>query len=219
LKKLIAIGLMFCAWSTWADVSVVREFAPEPGRAPEMMKAAVEARAIQQKLGASVYIGTDQDGHLQYGVSFPDWAAWAKFDAAMQASPEWAAFWQKYANTNPASKLVGTVFLDQPLVAKATAVTVVYGFKVKPGRFNDFMKLAQEAAAIQTKLGASPGINVDDLGNVWYETACDSWAAWAAFDAALRKSPEWAAFEAKVDKDPIGELMRVIRIQEYKPAM
>jgi len=210
---------MLCASGAWADVAVVNEWQPEPGRAADMYAAAVEARAIHEKLGATVWIGTDQEAHMHYVLSFADWGAWAKFDAALQASKDWAAWIAKYTSTTPAAMNVNVLYLDQPLVAKSTPVTIVYGWKVNPGKGAAFMALAQEAAGIHAKLGASPGINVDDLGNVWYETACESWAAWATFDAALRKSPEWAAFLKKADADPTGELMRVIRIQQYKPAM
>lgn len=220
MKKLIVLLLAsVCASGAWADVSVVREWQPAPGRAAEMYAAAVEAQAIHEKLGARVWIGTDQDGLMQYALSFADWAAWAKFNAAVATSKEWAAWTAKYTSTTPAATSVGVAYLDQPLVAKATAVTVVYGWKTNPGRFNDFMKVAQEGAAIQSKLGASSGISIDDLGNVWYESAFDSWAAWAAFDAALRKSPEWTAFIDKVSKDPTAKLFRVIRLTQYKPAM
>ena len=37
--------------------------------------AAVEAQAIRQKLGARVWIGTDQNGDMQYVLSFADWPA------------------------------------------------------------------------------------------------------------------------------------------------
>ena len=125
----------------------------------------------------------------------------------------------KYTSKTPAAKSVGVLFLNQPLVAKSTPVTVVYGWKINPGRGADFMALAREAAAIQAKLGASPGINVDEIGQVWYETAFDSWAAWAAYADALAKSQEWADFMKKAGADPAAQLMRVIRLTEYKPSM
>jgi hypothetical protein len=76
VKELIVFVIAaICASGVWADVSVVREWQPEPGRAGEMYAAAVEAQAIRQKLGARVWIGTDQNGDMQYVLSFADWPA------------------------------------------------------------------------------------------------------------------------------------------------
>jgi hypothetical protein len=70
-----------------------------------MYAAAVEAQAIHQKLGARVWIGTDQNGHMQYAMSLADRAAWAQFDAAVAASKEWAAFEDKIAKDPTAARL------------------------------------------------------------------------------------------------------------------
>jgi hypothetical protein len=214
MKKTIALLIALCGSVAWADVSVVREWQPEPGRAAEMYQRANEARAIHEALGASVYIASDQNNNMHYVLTFADWGAWAKFTAASQASKEWAAFVAKLNTGTPSATSVNVLFLNQPVVAKATAVTIVYGWKVNPGKGAAFVALAQQAAAIHTKLGASPGINIDDLGNVWYETAFDSWAAWAAFDAASAKSKEWTDFLANANKEPMAELVRVLRLQQ-----
>ncbi len=182
-----------------------------------MFQRATEAKAIQEKLGAAVNIYTDQNNHMNYVLAFSDWAAWAKFSAAAAGSKEWTAFVAKLNSGTPSATSVDVLFLDQPLLAKTTPVTVVYKWEIIPGKGAAFMALAKEAAGIQTKLGASPGINVDDLGNVWYETAFDSWAAWAAFDAAMAKSADWAAFLARANKDPSAKLTRVLRLQQYSP--
>ncbi len=217
MKRLILLLATLCASYAFADVSVVREWQPEPGHAAEMFQRATEAKAIHEKLGAAVSIYTDQDNHMHYVLGFSDWAAWAKFAAASARSKEWMAFLAKLNTTTPSATSVGVLFLNQPLVAKTTPVTVVRKWEMVPGKGAAFMALAQEAAGIQAKLGASPGINVDELGNVWYETAFDSWEAWAAFSAAMAKSADWAAFIAKANKDPSAKLTRVLRLQQYSP--
>ncbi len=181
-----------------------------------MFQRASEASAIFGKLGATIWMGADQNGHLHFVTSFADWGAWAKFAAAAEASKEVAAFNAKLG-ADPSATNVNTLFLDQPLLAKVTPVTVVYHWEIDTGKTGAFVALAQEAAGIQAKLGASPGINVDDVGDVWYETAFDSWAAWAAFEAAAAKSKEWSDFLARANKDPIAHLTRVIRIQQFNP--
>lgn len=213
MRILIVFLMVVGASAVWADVAVIREFAPETGRAGEMLQTAAQARAIHEKLGASVYVGTDQSGNVHYALSFADWAAWAKFDAAVGKSKEWNDFMQN-VGANPPGEMVNVLFLNVPVVPKTTPVTIVYGWDVTPGMTDAFMALAQEAAAIHTKLGASPGISIDDLGNVWYEIGFDSWAAWAAFDAAQQKSAEWEAFFTKAGQVGAGELIRVIRIEQ-----
>ena len=219
MKKVIVFLAAMWAFAAWAaNVSEIRVFKPANGRYMDMMQEAVEARAIQEKLGATVYIGSDQNGNLQYGVTFPDWGAWAAFGAKLQASKDWAAFIKKVDVANPASTQVNVFYLDTPVVPKTLPVTVVYSWDIDykvPGAFDKFMAMAQQAVAIQTKLGASPGINVDQLGNVHYETAFDSWASWAKFTAALEKDSEWTALMKKVNDAPTAELVNVTMIETY----
>ena len=49
--------------------------------------------------------------------------------------------------------------------------------------------------------------------------ASKEWAAWVAYADALAKSQEWADFMKKAGADPTAQLMRVIRLTEYKPSM
>jgi hypothetical protein len=201
-----------------ASVSEVRVFKPANGRYVEMMQEGAEAKAIQEKLGATVFIGSDQNGNLQYVLTFADWGAWAAFGAKLSKSKEWAAFIKKVDVANPASTQAQVFYLDTPVVAKTLPVTVVYSWDIDykvPNAFDSFMATAQQAVAIHTRLGASPGINVDQLGNVHYETAFDSWASWAKFSAALEKDAEWIALNKKAGETPTAELVGVLMIETY----
>jgi len=217
MEKLIVFLAAVWAAGAWASVSEVHEFEPAAGQAAAMYQAATEAKAIQTKLGATVFIGTDlATGNLQYVLTFPDWGAWAAFEPKLQASKDWAAFIKKYDVANPASTQVGMLFIDTPVVAKTLPVATVFSWKILPGKFDAFMAIAQKAVAIHNALGASAGINIDDVGNVHYELTFDSWASWAKFNAALQKSAEWAALLKEANATPTGELMRVLRVEEFK---
>lgn len=217
MKKLIVFLTAMWAFAAWASVSEVREFAPTAGQGAALYKAAGEARAIHQKLGATVYVGTDIiTGNLVYVLTFPDWGAWAAFGTKLMASSDWSAFNAKYDVANPVSTPLPAVYVESPVVAKTLPVSMVFLWKIAPGKSDAFMKLAQEAVGIHTALGASPGINVDDLGNISYELGFDSWASWAKFADASAKSKEWADFLKRANADPSGELVRVVRLEEYK---
>lgn len=219
MKRLVVfVAAAMWAVCAWASVSEVRLFEPAPGRSAEMMKAAVDARAIQEKLGATVFIGVSQTGTLHYVATFPDWGAWAAFATKMATSKEWTAFMQKYDVADPNSKPGGVFYVDTPVVAKTLPVTVVYSWDINykvPGAFDTFMASAQQSVAIHSKLGASPGINIDQLGNVHYELAFDSWASWAKFSAALQKDADWAALMKQANATPTAELVNVYMIDTY----
>jgi hypothetical protein len=217
MKKVIVFVAAMWAFGAWASVSQVFEYKPNPGQDTAMYKAALEARAIQQPLGATVFIGTDlTTGNVQYVLTFADWSAWAAFGPKLQASKDWAAWVAKYNVPNPTSTPVGSVFVDTPVVAKTQPVGMVFSWKILPGKFDAFMAIAQKAVAIHNALGASAGINIDDVGNVHYELTFDSWASWAKFNTSLQKSPEWTALMKDANATPTGELMRVSRVEEFK---
>jgi hypothetical protein len=218
MKRLfVLVGAMWaCAAS--ADVSEASLWQPAPGRSAEMYQAASEARAIQEKLGAVVFIGTDQLGQMLYETTFKDWGAWAAFVTKMRASKEWTAWVAKYFVANPNSTQVGSWYLNSPVVGKTQAVTAVYSWDINnevPGAFDAFMAIAQQAVPIQAALGGSPGINIDELGNVHYSLSFDSWESWAKFNAALEKSTEWAALLKKANEKPTAELVKVYMVDTY----
>lgn len=87
------------------DGSVYQVFIwqPELGRGDDLFEAAMEARTIHEKAGASVGIYYDQLNRMHYGMSFENWDAWAKFQDT--PNEEFAAFMQKQ-NQNPTARLV-----------------------------------------------------------------------------------------------------------------
>jgi hypothetical protein len=217
MKKLIVFLAAMWTFGAWASVSEIREFVPAAGQTGALYKAATEARAIHQQLGATVSIGTDLiTEHMLYMLTFADWGAWAAFNTKLAASKDWDAFITKLDVTNPTSTQLPVTYIDSPVVAKTLPVSMVSIWKTVPGKLDAFLKLAQEAVAIDNSLGASAGFGIDDVGNVGFEVAFDSWASWAKFDAASQKSPEWAAFIKKANAEQTGELVRVLRVEEFK---
>ena len=215
MKKLIVFLAAMWALGAWAGVTEVRMFEATPGHGADLMKAAVEARAIQQKLGATPFIGTDQMGRMHYVLQFPDWAAWAVFEDKLRASKDWAAFLAKYDLPQPISKQLAVSYLNSPVVAKTMPVTLVTAFKVNPGKTEAFVAEGQEYVALHTKLGASPGISIDPLGNVVYVLAFDSFASEAKFLAASQASKEQAALDKKTNENPMGQAVDFYLVEQY----
>lgn len=219
MKKATALLLLLsCAAGSWADVGVVRIFDPQPGRANDLYAAGAKAEAIQEKLGAIVDVWIDQTGSMHHVMSFANWEAWATFGTALEASNEWTAFIQGFAG-NPPGTPDGVIFLNTPVVAVSKPVALVYSWNVMPGKTGAFIANAQEAAAIHQKLGASVGINIDDLGDVHYEMQFDSWAAWAKYTTAIQQSKEWEAFITKANQNPMAELVNVLRLTKNQAPM
>ncbi len=216
MKRLVIGCLAWCATSVFADVAEVRLWDPLPGRGAETMAAAVEAKAIQEKLGAEVQIGNDQHGNMHYSLIFEDWEAWGKFQAAMDDSKEWAEWFQKFA-ADPPAQPAGVFHVNNPVVAEPNKVSLVYSWDVMPGQGAQMMANAQEAVGLHSKMGASAGINVDQLGNVHYELTFDSWAAWGRFTKAVQASEEWGAFIQRASQEPAAELVQVYMIERYDP--
>ena len=211
MKKLLIAALALLSGYAQAEVADVNIWEPYPGRAADLRDAAQEARSISQKLGIEVYVGLDQRGNLHYGNTADSWETWAKQQAALAESADWQAFVTKY-ESDPSGKLVESFNIFSPMVAETKAVSVVFSWDVYPGKTDEFLTSAQEAAAIQTKLGASVGMHIDDLGDVHYEVTFDSWGAWARWDTAMANSEEWAAFWTAAGEDPTGELRTVYRV-------
>ena len=219
MKRLCMLIIALWTCAAGGDVTEIRQWKAAPGRSAEMMHSAVEARAIQQKLGATVFIGVDQMGILHYAVTFPDWSGWAAFVQAGAASKDWQAFMTKFDVANPNSTNIATYYLETPVVAKTQAVTAVYSWDVDykvPGAFDRMMAGAEKSVKIHSALGASPGINVDQLGNIHYELTFDSWASWAKFGAALPKNAEWNALLKDANEHPSAELVQVYLIETYQ---
>ena len=76
---------------------------PELGRGDDLFQAAMKAKAIHEKTGASVGILFDQLNKLHYLMGFENWDAWAKFQDT--PNEEFAAFMQKQ-NKDPKARSV-----------------------------------------------------------------------------------------------------------------
>ena len=211
MKKLTILCIGLLSVQAWADVAIVNIWSPFPGKNSIMVNEALQSKAVHEKLGAAVSIAFDQDLDMHYVAIFDDWTAYGKFASAAAASEEWQSLWQSFG-TDPAAELARTFMINNPVVADAKPVSLVYSWDVAPGRTSDFLANAQEAMAIHERLGASVGINIDELGDVHYEMTFDSWEAWGAFMAKSASDKELADFFARVNQNPLGELVKVWRL-------
>jgi hypothetical protein len=211
MKKAITLCLALMSANVWSDVAQVNVWTPYPGKAAQTYQNAMQAKALHEKLGATVMISQDQDLNMHYVVTFKDWSEYGKFFDAMNASQEWQALWQKISASGSA-ELTHTFMINNPVVAEAKPVSVVFSWDVDAGRTPDFIAICQGAMPIHKRLGASPGINVDELGNVHYELTFDSWEAWGNYSMKAATDEEWNAYFAKNSENPIASLMKVWRL-------
>jgi len=211
MKKVIALCMTLLAVQAWADVAAVNIWTAYPGKASKMWETAQAAKAIHEKLGATVVIAQDQEGNMHYVVTFKNWADYGKFADALGASQEWQKFWQQ-ASVDPAAERAYTFTIDNPVVAESKPVSMVYSWDVDRGHTADFVAICQGAIPIHKRLGASPGINIDQLGNVHYELTFDSWEAWGNFEEKAATDEEWNAYLDKAGQNPIATLTKVWRI-------
>jgi hypothetical protein len=72
--------------------------------------------------------------------------------------------------------------------------------------------LSEEARKIHERLGASIGINIDELGDVHYEMTFANWEAWGNFQMRVAADEEWNQFWTRANQEPMAELLRVWRI-------
>jgi len=212
-KFLLTCAVLVSGYAT-ADVGSGTLWDPVAGRTDELYEVATQAKAIQEKLGANVSIATDQDGNMHFFSVFDNWESWGKFQAKLAANADWQALVAKF-EADPPAEQGETFHINMPVVAKPNNVSVVFVWFVQPGRNADMIANAQEAVGIDAKLGASAGISIDDLGDLYYELTFDSWEAWGKYATAVQSSEEWAAFIAKVSQDPAAELMKVYRLNTY----
>jgi hypothetical protein len=75
----------------------------------------------------------------------------------------------------------------------------------------------QQFVPVDTKLGASVGIDIDELGNAHYEASFESYAAHGKWIMAVQKSPERAALMKKANASPEAELVRYDLIEQCTP--
>jgi hypothetical protein len=211
MRKGITLCLALLAAQAFADVAQVNVWSPLPGKGAQLFQNAAEAKPIHEKLGAAVSIAQDQNGNLHYVVSFKNWADYGRFTDAMGTSTEWQQFWQRISE-DPTAELAHVFMINNPVVAEPKPVSLVYSWDVLPGNTAAFVAISQAALPIHERLGASIGINIDELGDVHYEMTFDSWEAWGRFQAKSATDQEWTAFLARYNANPIATLTKVWRL-------
>ena len=93
MKKIgLLFGLIISCWQVQADIAMVNVWSALPGNSQQLFMNGMEAKAIHEEMGASVSISADQDGDMHYVVSFPDWAAWGKFEDTGASNKRGKAF-------------------------------------------------------------------------------------------------------------------------------
>ncbi len=188
-----------------------------PGKSAAMMESAMAAKAIQEKLGASVMIALDNTGRLHYGVGgFENWGAWAKWVAKLQDSEDWAA-WQQRAGADPAAIqeenfILNTVPGTDSPVGRDDLGSVYQVFIWNPPGTNvaPLVERALEAAAIHAKAGIAVGVSVDQHLRMHYVMNFKDWADWAK----LQDNPieEFEQFMLRYAANPVGDLVEVYTV-------
>ena len=207
--RMILLGVVLLLVSSVATAQVVElnVFKPLPGKGGLSVQYGQEARDIQTELGAQVVVSQDTEGRLLYALVTPNWTEWAAFGDKLGASPEWSAF-QAKISAAPSAELEEQYFLN---IVSATdgPINVFQNFvwEPEPGRGNELVAGALQAAAIHEKAGADVGVSVDQLGRMHYLMAFESWEAWGKF--ADTPNPEFQAFMAEQNKNPIAQLVKV----------
>lgn len=187
---------------------------PIPGRAAAMMESAMAAKAIHEKLGASVTLGLENTGRLHYAVGgFENWGAWSDWVAKLQTNKDWAD-WQARTDQNPAALQEENFTLnvvpgssnpvgpDNPGTVYQVFIWEPQGIQVGP-----LVESAMEAKAIHEKSGISIGINVDQNFRMHYVMNFRDWAHWAKVQD--NPNEEFQAFLQKMAANPPGELVEV----------
>jgi len=76
---------------------------PELGRAADLLKSGMKAKAIHEKDGVAVTIHSDQMQNLHYVMNYESWEAWAKYQDSPH--PEFQAFMQEMSK-NPSGRII-----------------------------------------------------------------------------------------------------------------
>ena len=211
MKKVIFALLILGTVQVKADVAVSNIWSALPGKGSELVQNVMEARAIHEKMGAEVTLFVDHENNIHYVTGFSDWGAWGKFLDSAPDNKEWQEFWQR-ASEGGAAELSKTFMLEAPVTAKSQPVHMVFSWDVQQGKTPEFLALCQQSKVIHERLGASVGMNVDELANVHYEMSFESWAAYGEFSQKLAADNEWQKFFTAANAKPTAELVKVWRL-------
>ena len=204
---ILSLLLSISSWAV-ADVLDVNIWKSMPGKGQLTVQYASEAKAIQQKLGATASTGSDTDGRIHTVTSFKNWAEWAAFGKKLQGSSEWGKFIDKVTK-NPTAELETNYLLNTPVSSgkAAGAVYQVFIWKAELGRANDMFQSGTEAAAIHKKAGVSVDIHFDQMQNMHYVMNFDSWADWAKTQDT--PNADFQAFMQRQGVNPNSQLVKV----------
>ncbi len=95
-------------------VSHVNTWRPANGKALEMLEAMGKAKAIHERLGATVYVSQctagDQAETIAYMTVFPSGTAFGQFVDALAADVEWLTFWAETSANGSGDFVTGSLF-------------------------------------------------------------------------------------------------------------
>lgn len=87
----------------------------------------------------------------------------------------------------------------------------VFVWEAFPGRRAQMIDSATTAQPLHEKLGASVGINMDQMGRLHYLMSFDTWAEWAKFQDT-GSSDEVSTFFAEFYSNPSAKLVEVYNV-------
>ncbi len=101
-------------------VRTVTIWSVQPGRIPEFIALAAQAKAIHTRLGGSVRlgqisIGGPATGNIVYSIEHADMTAFAKFTDKSAADAEWLKFFASAQATGVATLVSQSLATDIPL--------------------------------------------------------------------------------------------------------
>ena len=219
-SKLLIAVLSLCGLFTStigsAEIAEVYSWKANPGKGAAMMQSMATAKAIQEKLGIHVeaYATTmGTDGFVDYVLRYDSLEAWGAARDALNASPEWNAYWVA-AQENSAGALLTSITginMDPDTKADSFGNDNVYNafiWKAAPGQEQAVIKRFAQAKEIHESTGARVETYAGGIGapnQFHYVVFAASWAELAASQAKLMQNKEWAAFTA--ERDPTTSTM------------
>lgn len=201
-----AVLLLTCTLAHSAALNVTI-WKPLPGKSAQMMEQAMAAKAIQEKLGATVTIGMENTGRMHYAMAFDNWSDYAQYITKLQANKDWVA-WQAKSGANPGSEQEENYLLNViPGSVDDGDVYQVFIWDPRNGRAGDVVATAMEAKAIHEKSGVRVAINVDQLQRIHYVMNYDDLAHWAKVQDT--PNPDFQTFMEKQSENPNADLVEV----------
>jgi hypothetical protein len=208
MKLIITAALLLACSLAQAAALNVTIWNPYPGKDPLMFEQAMAAKAIQEKLGATVTIGFENTGRMHYAISgFENWQAYAAFTAKLQASEDWAA-WQGEAGADPGSVQEENYLLNVlPGSNGGGGFYQVFIWDPRDLGIGALVEAGMEAKAIHEKSGVRVSINIDQMQRMHYVMNFDDMGHWAKVQDT--PNPEFQQFMASQSADPRGDLVEV----------